>query len=56
MEDKIQFAELLTLLDDGLVSNKDPAVELGREVTDKFLATLHADITVLILKNMLEVV
>jgi hypothetical protein len=56
LEDEVQLTELLTTLDDGLVSDKDPAVQLGREVADELLATLHADVPILVLKDVLEVV
>lgn len=56
LENEIQLTELITPLDDGLVGNEYPAVELRREIADELFTTLHADVSILVLKDVLEVI
>jgi len=56
LEDQVQLTELLSTFDDSLVGNEHSAVELGREVADELLPALHAHVSILVLKNVLEVI
>jgi hypothetical protein len=58
LEDHVKLREVLSAFDNSLISDKDTAVELRSEVTDKFFATshilIHKDVFELMDKRLIE--
>jgi len=52
LEDEVKFSEVLTTLNDSLISNENATIKLRSKVADELFTTLH----VLVEEDVLEII